>query len=139
MCKSKYVNEVHGSDTGNSSDEEYYVNAVQHGKEVSSWNVDIKVDSKPISFKIDTGAECSILKWEDFSKLPSARITNSDVTLFGPGKEPLDIAGKVRVLCEYNKKKYHWKILRSKPGERIRVAPRSPRNYSSSVDQLGTN
>ncbi|BES89626.1 Hypothetical Protein NTJ_02434 [Nesidiocoris tenuis] len=112
MCKSKYVNEVHGSDTGNSSDEEYYVNAVQHGKEVSSWNVDIKVDSKPISFKIDTGAECSILKWEDFSKLPSARITNSDVTLFGPGKEPLDIAGKVRVLCEYNKKKYHWKILR---------------------------
>ncbi len=67
------------------------------------WMVDIDIGHKRVSFKIDTGADVTVIPAEMFReifkvKLPALR--DATRPLLGPGKIPLDVVGVARLLLK---------------------------------------
>lgn len=56
----------------------------------TDWDVELKVNGNPIEFKIDTGADTTVMKEETFSELqPRPRLIVSRPTVYSPGGKVL--------------------------------------------------
>jgi hypothetical protein len=61
------------------------------------------VKDTDIQFKIDTGADLSVVPKYVFKKLKNIKLVKADTILFGPGQKQLQVLGKFK--CELKKLK----------------------------------
>ena len=65
---------------------------------VSNWAVTLDVENTPVHFKIDTGADVTVLGLPTFLKLSNVTLTPLDRRLEGPDGSALNVAGKFNCL-----------------------------------------
>lgn len=66
------------------------------------WIINLKVKDTDIQFKIDTGADLSVVPEYVFKKLKNIKLVKADKILFGPGQKQLQVLGKFK--CELKAK-----------------------------------
>ena len=68
-----------------------------------AWTIQVLIDDKPVRFKIDTGADCSVISHKDFKRLFPKRVPDTTLQkLWGAGKSPVNVVGKVQTTMKYN-------------------------------------
>ena len=89
-----------------------FLGAVHDSEEewVSQWWVPLEVNSVPMKFKIDTGADVSVMPEEMFSQLKEVSLTPSTRTLHGPGSHTLAVRGKFTASLQYKNRKAEEEI-----------------------------
>ena len=113
MCRSKAIEEVDMYQEV--SQEEYFLGEVKtpspraetnRGK---PWVVTLDINTKPVQFKIDTGADISVMSeatWQDINK---PQLTKSQVCLTSPGGE-LDCLGEFTTHTTWKGKQYSFRV-----------------------------
>ena len=64
-CKSKKMHEVHD----NESDSDIFLNSVETKVQLNDWKVNVKIQNKNISVKLDTGAQCNVLPQHEYKQI----------------------------------------------------------------------
>ncbi len=67
MCKTKLVHEVMREER--QSDSFYRGSVQQTGKNIETWIVNLTIGNTPVAFKIDTGADVTIMSEQSFQNL----------------------------------------------------------------------
>jgi len=78
-----------------------YLDTLDGSKKV--WEIDINVNGKEITFKVDTGAEVTALSDATWDSLGvTSPLKNAGLSLFGPDQIPLNLLGKTTLPLTYN-------------------------------------
>ena len=94
QCRSKFVSEV-VSDTDN-TENGVFLRALTAPGSSSPWMVSLLIKNTPVQFKIDTGADVSVIPaklFSRFNKQWNTTLTAPDRNLHGPNKNLLDVTG----------------------------------------------
>lgn len=113
-CRSKTVKEVVVYDQEEDSDEFFIgkvgVGAKDESDSVEKWTVKLKVHSKDIPFKIDTGADVSIISKEIYESLkPIPKLEEPKVVLDSPGGKLTTIGTFIAPIVHRNTK-YRFRV-----------------------------
>ncbi|CAB3984367.1 Transposon Ty3-G Gag-Pol poly, partial [Paramuricea clavata] len=76
--------------------EDYFLGEISDHENKEDWSVNLSLGGTKVRFKIDTGADVTVIPEADYlrSGLPQLRSTSK--TLFGPGQEKLSIKGVIK-------------------------------------------
>ena len=69
-----------------------------------TWKAELNVNDKLIKFRLDTGADATVLPLDTFNQLLSAPLSPSDNVLCGPNRAKLDVAGYFTAVLEWQGK-----------------------------------
>ena len=97
VCRSKKVRSVTDETESKSSRcEDYFLGGISEHENKDDWSVNLSLGTTKVRFKIDTGADVTVIAEADYlrSGLPQLRTTSK--TLFGPGQEKLPVKGVVK-------------------------------------------
>lgn len=87
---------VHGIEE---EEENFFLGAVTNDSD--AWTVDIGIQEKSLTFKLDTGADVTVVSQSDFrnifSNAEQPALQKPRKPLYGPGQVPLDVAGFARL------------------------------------------
>ena len=76
-------------------DEDTFLGAVQKGAgSIDKWEETLLVNGTPIEFKLDTGADVSVIPESTFKQLQGVTLQPSAVPLSGAGQQTLSVCGK---------------------------------------------
>lgn len=104
MCKSKSVSEVTETDEQNA----YFLGSVHADMCDEQWTVQLLIGATPVKFKIDTGADASVMCEETFNMLiPERELKQTSISLCSPGGQ-LDCQGQFQVSTAYKDKSYSF-------------------------------
>ena len=68
------------------------------GSKATCWNVDLVVqDNTPVSFKIDTGAEVTVISEKDYQSLEGTNLELPVLKLYGPTRKALNTIGRTKL------------------------------------------
>ena len=88
-CRTKSVQEV---STESTSDTEVFLGAIQQDNtEKDPWKVELYIEGCLTTFKIDTGADVTVVPKCLLDKLPSPTLTPAKKTLIGPNRSKLPL------------------------------------------------
>ena len=113
MCRSKAIEEVDMYQEV--SQEEYFLGEVKTPSPKAKknrgkpWVVTLDINTKPVQFKIDTGADISVMSeatWQDINK---PQLTKSQVCLTSPGGG-LDCLGEFTTHTTWKGKQYSFRV-----------------------------
>ena len=68
------------------------------------WHADIKVNNTVVNFRLDTGADATVIPIDTFNTLISSPLSPSDKTLCGPNRNRLQIAGCFSAILQWHDK-----------------------------------
>ena len=60
----------------------------------TAWSINIQLEGKEISFKIDTRAEVTVISNEVYHTLKTRELEKPSKVLYGPARQPLDVLGQ---------------------------------------------
>ncbi|MCG8044483.1 MAG: RNase H-like domain-containing protein, partial [Candidatus Thiodiazotropha endolucinida] len=83
-----------------SSDDSASLESVNSGSE--PWTIDLKVGPVCIRFKIDTGADCTVISDKTYLNLGKLPLDKCSKRLYGPGNVPLEVMGSFSAKLESN-------------------------------------
>lgn len=108
VCKSiqEIVEKVSAFD---SEESDYQVDAVIGDNTKRTWKVDLDICNKMITFKIDTGADVTVIPLSTNNKLKLPELCHSSSNLSSPGGN-LKTVGEFRAKTTYKGKRYSFKI-----------------------------
>jgi len=107
QCKSKAVSEVTETD----EQSEYFLGSVNANTGNEQWTVQLLIGATPVQFKIDTGADASVMCEETFNVLiPERELRQTSVSLSSPGGQ-LDCQGQFQVSTAYKDKSYSFPVF----------------------------
>ena len=69
-----------------------------------SWNVQLLVDNKEVSFKLDTGAKVTAITEQSYQSIGSPCLQKPQKQLRGPKKHPLNVIGTFTITVSYKNK-----------------------------------
>ena len=100
QCFSKSVNEVTETDTGYDTS---YLTAVTGGQSTSSWTTTVAVNGHELVFKLDTGADVTVISDDTFKSLDieDQELQSSYKRLCGPDSPPLEVVGELSATLAY--------------------------------------
>ena len=78
-----------------------YLTAVVADESRSSWNTTVTVNGREISFKLDTGAEVTVISDGALKALGESELQSSKKRLCGPDSNPLHVLGELSDTLEY--------------------------------------
>lgn len=106
QCKTKAVREVTETD----EQEEYYMGSVNAKTSDEQWTVQLLIGATPVKFKIDTGADASVMCEETFNMLiPERELKQTSVSLTSPGGQ-LDCQGQFQASTIYKSQLYSFPV-----------------------------
>ena len=77
-----------------------------HGTD-KAWTTTLQISGTPVTFKIDTGADVSIMARSTYDALPDAPpLEPSHANLHGPGGESLKVEGQFTTMATHRSRKY---------------------------------
>ncbi|KAL8584672.1 hypothetical protein ACOMHN_002401 [Nucella lapillus] len=113
MCKGKAsLNSVQREEHDDDEEDldEAYVMAMDRKKNTGAWTIDIDLHNKQATFKIDTGADVSVIPVSLFNTMqPKPKLIPTRTVLRSPGGV-LDCRGTIRVDAKVRGKKYNLKL-----------------------------
>ena len=65
------------------------------------WNVTVLLNGNAVEFKLDTGADVSVISEEIFKTLEISSLHTTDTNLTGAGSQPLQVCGKFEADLQY--------------------------------------
>ena len=68
----------------------------------SPWVVDLTLNGHPVQFKIDTGADATVIGETDYNEARDGPLQSSKTTLSGPSQTPLEVLGKFQANLRHN-------------------------------------
>ena len=86
-----------------SSEDDMLVTAITSKAQAKSWNATLKVHSRDIKFKIDTGAQCNVMSRDTFMQASKQPLVRSKARLVAFSGQRITPVGKA-VLCEHKNK-----------------------------------
>lgn len=105
QCKSKAVSEVTETDEHS----EYFLGSV-NANVSDEWTVQLLVGATPVKFKIDTGADASVMCEETFNMLvPERELKQTSISLTSPAGQ-LDCRGHFQVNTTYKSHSYSFPV-----------------------------
>ena len=108
VCRSNKVNVV------NDDDESCFLDVVSlgeiDGRNVNPWQVKATVSGVATEFKLDTGADVSVIPDTVFKKL-KCQLSDTNRTLTGPSQQKLDVMGTFKALIKVNGKEVNQEIF----------------------------
>ncbi len=121
VCRGgKKIHEIHDESEDNNNTYEQFCGSVNHSLYVETvhcddrdpaWRVTLNIGKSSESFKIDTGADVSIMSYETYEKLkPKPSLADVKTNLTSPGG-PLECRGQFIAKTEYNSQKYLFRVL----------------------------
>ena len=69
-----------------------------------TWQAELKVNDKLVKFRLDTGADATVLPLDTFNQLLSAPLSPPDKVLCGPNRAKLDVVGYFTAVLEWRGK-----------------------------------
>lgn len=90
--------------TESSADEFYdtaYLDSLTSGNDVSCWKSNVVVEGTEIPFKLDTGAEVTVVSQEVLELLGTDKIRQTSKKLCGPDRKPLPVTGEMSLTLNY--------------------------------------
>ncbi len=114
MCKSKQkkrqdVHVIEQNDDSDYSDDLFVgmVNTENNNDQNDKWSCTLTLNEQPVVFKIDTGAQCSVMPTKLYTKLfPDTQLQKSRVRLLSYSGHKIVPDGQAQVLCEHKGKFY---------------------------------
>lgn len=104
VCRSRSVNEV--TETERAGQTSYFLGSVCDNEKSEQWTVQLQVDSSPVEFKIDTGADVTVISEDTFHTLiPERTLDPPDIPLDSPGGELLCL-GRFNATASHKGKDY---------------------------------
>ena len=91
FCLSK--KDVHELEEDDYCDEDAYLGTIEEVESSSPWYISLKIKNENIRFKIDTGADLTVIPEDVFHKLGKFPLRNTTKRLFGPGQKELTVLG----------------------------------------------
>lgn len=115
MCRQKQVKEVRISEeniaeNNSEEDEEMFIGIVESSRideNKEDWTEVVQVYTNPkvfLKFKLDTGAQASIIPKHIFEKIPNVKLKNSETKLVGYGGSTINNLGKCTLKCKFQDK-----------------------------------
>ena len=96
-CKSKVVLSVDDERQDRNSDEDcYFLGAVEDNKSQTKWSVDLSLEKAKMRFKIDTGADVTVIPEPLYLQTGIGNLQKSSRQLFGPGQSKLSVKGVIK-------------------------------------------
>ena len=71
-----------------------FLDTVSNDKQVNTWQAEVSVDNKAVNFRLDTGADVTVLPAGTFSRLFQRPLSSADKLLCGPNRAQLDVIGR---------------------------------------------
>ena len=68
---------------------------------MDKWNIIVKLNGTNIKFKLDTGADVSVISDKQFWTLQPTTLYPAKATLTGAGSQPLQVQGKFNATLTY--------------------------------------
>ena len=87
MCRSR-ISEI------GATDEEAFMGVVQNSEHSNPWTITLLLNGKPQVFKIDTGADVSVIPYRMFKNVPGINLEPSKKVLSGPSHKVLPVKGQ---------------------------------------------
>ena len=103
QCKTKNIRTIL-TDSAVDPDDELYIASVNQHTSNNPWVAEIDVNGIPVKFKIDTGADVSVLPESTFGKLSDVILQPSSKSLAGPSRQALQVCGQFKAICSYGDK-----------------------------------
>ena len=113
VCRSKKVNEVLTDDDMEELFLGEVIDAVE-ANQLNSWKADIAINDKIIKFKIDSGADVSVLPYDVYNKLKKQtelELEPTNKVLLGPCNYKLNCIGKFKAKLSTNHKSVHNEVF----------------------------
>ena len=88
-----------GSVTVDSGSEDGFLGTIDSNKP-GAWTINISIGSRKLNWKLDTGADVSVISDADFNGLTGIKLVKSDRKLSGPGNSDLHVIGKFQCMLE---------------------------------------
>lgn len=109
FCRTKIVGEV----CSDSSDDEIpaFLGAVGDPLDAKPWMVSIVMNKEPVEFKIDTGADVTVVPEAVFTKLKGTALRPTSKTLLGPGNHAVSVIGKFTAELEWSTSKVQEEVF----------------------------
>uniref|UniRef100_A0A3P9JCS6 ribonuclease H n=1 Tax=Oryzias latipes TaxID=8090 RepID=A0A3P9JCS6_ORYLA len=105
-CHSKAVREV----TNDLPEQAYFLGAVNGEDKDCAWTVTLPIKNVKVNFKIDTGADATVIDQETFKKMsPTTELLAPDTQFVSPGGE-LKCMGKFLGETSYKRKNYAFNV-----------------------------
>ena len=96
-CKSKLVRSVDEEIQSGTSDEDcYFLGAVEGDKSQAKWSVNLSLGKANTRFKIDTGADVTVIPESLYLQTGMGKLQKSSRELFGPGQSKLSVKGVIK-------------------------------------------
>ena len=110
VCRSKSVKlvmmygEEHDDSAENSDHTRFFLGSVKSTNEnqPDQRSISLQVNDVPMVFRIDTGADVTVISEQAFNKLPNVSLRLTNETLSGPEKQQLRVRGKFNAKVTYN-------------------------------------
>ena len=91
-------------DDDSDDDNDLFVDTICGDKNKKDWQVQLAVNRRKLSFKIDTGAQCNVISKTMFDTVSKAPLVKSNARLVAFGGHKIVPFGKATLLCEHKKK-----------------------------------
>ena len=101
LCLSKSVGNVALPPPNAEYCDTAYLNTVGSEDRKTSWNTTIMIDGQEMSFKIDTGAEVTVISDKALESLSVKELQSSTKRLCGPDRRPLAVMGEFPASLSY--------------------------------------
>lgn len=129
MCRTKIVKEINASDTSSSEEESSSsITEIKNIETISKpWLVNIKIMDKKVQFKVDSGADETVITTKTYKKLVKCgevKLKNTSTRLIGPGeRNELKVKGSIKVPVKWNEKETIVKMFVVKTSENLLGRP----------------
>ena len=102
VCKSSVAVQGIQASKSSSNNDNVFLGVVTSDSTIHKpWSVTLQLNSVPVEFHIDTGAEVTVINESIYQKVGSPSLCKSDQTLRGPSNNSLPIKGKFSALFQY--------------------------------------
>ena len=109
QCLSKGVAEITENMSVRDPDpdsDEFYLDSAQTGETGKAWKLQVTVNSIPVTFKVDTGAEVTAVSENTWKSMPQTpTLQKATKTLCGPDCKPLTLLGETEVHLQVQQRK----------------------------------
>jgi len=75
-----------------------YLNTLESERAKTSWITTVVIDGKEVSFKLDTGAEVTMISDKTLKALGAKELQSSTKRLCGPDQRPIEVMGEFQPL-----------------------------------------
>jgi hypothetical protein len=105
-AKKGRINAVQDSTTAEEANDSFdedaiFLDSMTSPTSHDAWYVDVAVNGQTVNFKIDTGADATVIPASLFNNRMKASLQRVDRNLYGPNMSKLDVAGKFKANLRY--------------------------------------